>query len=67
VCVAQATFIAAPATAAQNQPEEIVVTGSRIRQNPVESVAPLKNVIAADIGCDLNNLDRFLHARSLTY
>jgi hypothetical protein len=36
VCVAQATFISAPATAAQNKPEEIVVTGSRIRQNPVE-------------------------------
>jgi hypothetical protein len=47
VCIAQATFITAPATAAQNEPEAIVVTGSHIRQNPVESFAPLQTVSAA--------------------
>jgi iron complex outermembrane receptor protein len=49
ICIAQATFITGPATAAQNEPEEVVVTGSRIRQNPVDSVAPLQTVSAADI------------------
>src|SRR5689334_5260845 len=49
ICIAQATLITAPATAAQNEPEEVVVTGSRIRQNPVDSVAPLQTVSAADI------------------
>lgn len=37
------------ASAAQNEPEEIVVTGSRIRQNPVELTAPLQTATAADI------------------
>jgi iron complex outermembrane receptor protein len=50
-CVLQATLMACclSAAAAENQPEEVVVTGSRIRQNPVESVAPLQTASAADI------------------
>src|SRR6185436_15516399 len=31
------------------EPEEVVVTGSRIRQNPVDRVAPVQSVSAADI------------------
>ena len=31
------------------EPEEVVVTGSRIRQNPVERVAPIQTTTAADI------------------
>ena len=43
VCVAQATLLlGSTAVGAGEQPEEVVVTGSRIRQNPVESVAPLQ-------------------------
>lgn len=50
-CVVQATLMVCgpPATAAQSEPEEVVVTGSRIRQNPVESVAPLQVATSADI------------------
>lgn len=50
-CVLQATLLACclPAAAAETQPEEVVVTGSRIRQNPVERVAPLQTASAADI------------------
>lgn len=50
-CLLPATFIACgpPASAAQGEPEEVVVTGSRIRQNPVERVAPLQTATAADI------------------
>ena len=46
LCVAQATSLAGHqvATAAQNEPEEVVVTSLRIRQNPVE-------MTAADIDC----------------
>lgn len=53
MCVAQATFITAPATAARNEPKEIAATGSRIRQIPVESVTPLQTVSAADIAINL--------------
>src|SRR5688500_16279751 len=50
VCVAQATLMVCSSSAwAGEQPEEVVVTGSRIRQNPVESVAPLQTATAADI------------------
>lgn len=51
LCVVQATLMAgAPsASAAQNEPEEVVVTGSRIRQNPVDAVAPLQVATSADI------------------
>lgn len=52
LCVAEATWMMAwapPASAAQNEPEEVVVTGSRIRQNPVDRVAPLQTATAADI------------------
>src|SRR5262245_26000525 len=31
------------------EPEEIVVTGSRIRQNPVDRVAPVQTATAADL------------------
>lgn len=50
-CVLPATFLVCclPAAAGESQPEEVVVTGSRIRQNPVESVAPLQTATAADI------------------
>ncbi|MDY6946969.1 MAG: TonB-dependent receptor [Pseudomonadota bacterium] len=50
-CVVQATLLlcGSHAAAADNQPEEVVVTGSRIRQNPVERVAPLQTATAADI------------------
>ncbi len=47
LCITQATGTSA--SAAQNEPEEIVVTGSRIRQNPVERTAPLQTATAADI------------------
>jgi hypothetical protein len=40
VCVARATFITTPPTAAQNELEETVATGSRIRQNPTLSPVP---------------------------
>ena len=33
----------------QTQPEEVIVTGSRIRQNPVERAAPVQTATAADI------------------
>lgn len=50
VCVAQATLlVCCPAASAANEPEEVVVTGSRIRQNPVDAVAPLQTTTAADI------------------
>jgi iron complex outermembrane receptor protein len=50
VCVVQATVVVFGLSAwAGEQPEEVVVTGSRIRQNPVESVAPLQTATAADI------------------
>ncbi len=51
LCVVQATFMVcgSSAAAAEREPEEVVVTGSRIRQNPVESVAPLQTASAADI------------------
>jgi iron complex outermembrane recepter protein len=53
-CVVQATFITSPATAAQNQEPEEIVTGSRIRQNPVESTAPVQTAVPG----------RFFHARA---
>ncbi|HEY0684158.1 MAG TPA: TonB-dependent receptor [Steroidobacter sp.] len=51
LCIVQATcMVCGPfATAAEREPEEVIVTGSRIRQNPVESVAPLQMSTAADI------------------
>ena len=42
-------LICSSAFAAQTEPEEVIVTGSRIRQNPVERVAPLQTASAADI------------------
>lgn len=44
-CVLQATCI----QAAEDEVEEIIVTGSRIRQNPVEKTAPVQTATAADI------------------
>lgn len=46
-CLIPATCIQ-PAFAAE-QPEEVVVTGSRIRQSPQEQVAPVQTATAADI------------------
>lgn len=43
------TFCSVAAIAAENAPEEIIVTGSRIRQNPVDRVAPLQTATSADI------------------
>lgn len=48
MCVAYTTGLST-AAAAQDEPEEVVVTGSRIRQNPVELTAPLQTATAADI------------------
>ncbi|MBL8270153.1 TonB-dependent receptor plug domain-containing protein [Steroidobacter sp.] len=50
-CVVQATLMVCSSSviAAQEQPEEVVVTGSRIRQNPVDRFAPLQTATAADI------------------
>ena len=45
VCVLQATCI----QAAEDAVEEVIVTGSRIRQNPVERTAPVQTATAADI------------------
>jgi iron complex outermembrane recepter protein len=45
-CLVPATCIQ---TAVAQEPEEIIVTGSRIRQNPVERVAPVQTATAADI------------------
>jgi len=50
LCVAQATLMVCSSFAwAGEQPEEVIVTGSRIRQNPVDAVAPLQTSTAADI------------------
>lgn len=51
VCVVQTTLMMCcpPVSAAETQPEEVIVTGSRIRQNPVDAVAPLQTATAADI------------------
>lgn len=50
LCVAQATLMVCGTSAsAGEQPEEVIVTGSRIRQNPVDAVAPLQTSTAADI------------------
>src|SRR4026207_928311 len=38
-----------PACGAGPQPEEVIVTGSRIRQSPVEATAPVQTTTAADI------------------
>jgi iron complex outermembrane receptor protein len=46
-CLIPATCIQ-PAIAAE-QPEEVIVTGSRIRQSPVERAAPVQTATAADI------------------
>ena len=46
-CLIPATCIQ-PALAAE-EPEEVIVTGSRIRQNPVERAAPVQTATAADI------------------
>ena len=46
-CLIPATCIQ-PAFAAE-QPEEVIVTGSRIRQSPVEQTAPVQTTTAADI------------------
>src|SRR5688572_18778989 len=45
-CLIPATCIQ-PASA--QEPEEVIVTGSRIRQNPVERVAPVQTATSADI------------------
>jgi iron complex outermembrane receptor protein len=45
-CLVQATCIQ---TAWSQEPEEVIVTGSRIRQNPVERTAPVQTSTAADI------------------
>lgn len=45
-CLVPATCIQAVWAQA---PEEVIVTGSRIRQNPVERVAPVQTATAADI------------------
>src|SRR5687767_8222910 len=42
------TLCIQPALAAE-QPEEVIVTGSRIRQSPVERAAPVQTATAADI------------------
>lgn len=47
LCVAGATCI--QTAHAQGEPEEVIVTGSRIRQNPVERAAPVQTATAADI------------------
>jgi iron complex outermembrane receptor protein len=47
-CLIPATCIQ-PAFAAEQQPEEVIVTGSRIRQSPVEQTAPVQTSTAADI------------------
>jgi iron complex outermembrane recepter protein len=44
-CVVQATCIQALA----QEPEEVIVTGSRIRQSPVERTAPVQTATAEDI------------------
>ncbi len=46
-CLIPATCIQ-PAWAA-DEPEEVIVTGSRIRQSPVERVAPVQTATSADI------------------
>ena len=46
-CLIPATCIQ-PALAAE-EPEEVIVTGSRIRQSPVERAAPVQTATAADI------------------
>jgi iron complex outermembrane receptor protein len=45
ICVLQATCI----QAAEEDVAEVIVTGSRIRQNPVERTAPIQIATAADI------------------
>ena len=45
LCILQATCI----QAAESEVEEVLVTGSRIRQNPVERTAPVQTATAADI------------------
>ena len=45
LCILQATCI----QAAESEAEEVIVTGSRIRQNPVERTAPVQTATAADI------------------
>ncbi len=47
-CLIPATCIHT-AWAAEQQPEEVVVTGSRIRQSPVEQTAPVQTTTSADI------------------
>ena len=47
-CLIPATCIQT-AWAAEQQPEEVVVTGSRIRQSPVEQTAPVQTTTSADI------------------
>ena len=47
-CLIPATCIQ-PAFAAEQQPEEVIVTGSRIRQSPVEATAPVQTTTSADI------------------
>jgi len=46
VCIVGATCIQ---TAWSQEPEEVIVTGSRIRQSPVERTAPVQTATAADI------------------
>jgi iron complex outermembrane receptor protein len=48
-CVAQATHLTTQATATQNESEEVVLAGSRICQNPLDRVASLQTMSAADI------------------
>ena len=45
-CIVQATCIQ---NAWSQEPEEVIVTGSRIRQSPVERTAPVQTATAADI------------------
>jgi iron complex outermembrane recepter protein len=47
-CLIPATCIQT-AWAAEQQPEEVIVTGSRIRQSPVEQTAPVQTTTSADI------------------
>lgn len=50
LCVAPATLMICCSLASAGElPEEVIVTGSRIRQNPVDAVTPLQTSTAADI------------------
>ena len=66
---ALAAFTASPGALAQNDPsvEEVVVTGSRIRQDPLEQSAPLLTLDAADIKASgVTSLGDFLQRLSVS-